>query len=399
MLTFDLLIEKLVYGGEGLSRVDGEVVFTPFVLPGETVEVARTGARQHAQRATLVSVEQPSPDRVTPLCPQFQACGGCQYQHAAYEAQLRYKREILAETLRRVGKVEFDASRIETIAGEPYGYRNRVQFHIEKGSIGFRAMQSRKLVPAPACSISSPKLNQVLATLNRMVGDRAWPEFISSLEVFTDESGVQWNVMETGRPVAKRFFDWLAREVPGSLEGPLDYAVGEDRFRVSGGAFFQVNRFLLPLLAEAAIGDATGDTAWDLYSGVGLFSLPMARRFAQVLAVESGRSALADLAFNADRAGLTVLRAELQVEKFLAETTQAPDFVLADPPRSGLGSKATSRLAELRPKRLVIVACDPATLARDLAALLPAFELHKLVLVDLFPQTYHIEAMATLLAR
>ena len=205
--------------------------------------------------------------------------------------------------------------------------------------------------------------------------------------------------MQTERPVAKRFFDWLAHEVPGSVGGPLDYAVGTDRFRVSGGAFFQVNRFLLPLLADAALGSAHGESAWDLYSGVGLFSLPLARRFPQVLAVESGRSALADLAFNAERAGLTVLRAEQQVEQFLMEASAAPDFVLADPPRSGLGAKAAGRLAELRPRQLVIVACDPATLARDLSVLLPAYELTGLTLVDLFPQTYHVEAIATLSAR
>lgn len=399
MLTCNLLIEKLVYGGEGLSRVDGEVVFTPFVLPGETVEVERTGARHHVQRARMVRLEQPSPNRVDARCPQFQSCGGCQYQHASYDAQLGYKREILAETLRRVGKIEFELSRIETVAAEPYGYRNRLQFHIENGRIGFRAMHSKRLVAAPQCSVASPKLNEAIATLNRLVRDRAWPEFVKSLEVFTDERHVQWNVMETERPVAKRFFDWVGHEVPGSVGGPLDYTVGGDKFRVSGGAFFQVNRFLLPQLAALVSGDASGETAWDLYAGVGLFSLPLARKFRQVLAVESGFSALADLAVNAERAGLSVMRAGQQVETFLMEATEAPDFVVADPPRAGLGAIAAGRLAELHPKRLVIVACDPATLARDLAVLLPAYDLERLVLVDLFPQTFHIEAIACLVAR
>lgn len=394
-----MIIEKLVYGGEGLSRVDGEVVFTPFVLPGESVEVERTGPRSHVQRARVVRLEQPSADRVDALCPQFQSCGGCQYQHASYEAQLRYKREILAETLRRVGKIEFPLEHIETIAAEPYGYRNRVQLHIENGQIGFRAMQSKKLVEAPQCPVASPKLNEALATLNRLVRDRAWPEFVKSLEVFTDERHVQWNVMETERPVAKRFFDWVGHEVPGSVGGPLDYTVGSDKFRVSGGAFFQVNRFLLPRLAELVLGDSSGDTAWDLYAGVGLFSLPLARRFRHVLAVESGRSALADLAVNAERASLTVMREEQQVEAFLMEATQAPDFVVADPPRTGLGATAAARLAELNPKHLVIVSCDPATLARDLAVLSPVYNFDRLVLVDLFPQTFHIEAVVYLTAR
>ena len=293
-MTEQLRIEKLVYGGEGLSRVDGEVVFTPFVLPGETVEAERTGSRKKAQRARLVNVAEPSPARVSPLCPYFGHCGGCQYQHAGYEAQLELKRGILAETLRRVGKIEFDEARIETVAGEPFGYRNRVQFHFERGRMGYRELNSHKLVPIEKCPISSPKINEAIVRLNTMVRDRRWPNFVSSLEIFTDERHVQWNVLESDKPVAKHFFEWLADEVPGTVLGALEYAVNEDEFTVSGQAFFQVNRFLAPRLAELAIGDAKGEAAWDLYAGVGLFSLPLSRRFARVTAVEAGRAASAE---------------------------------------------------------------------------------------------------------
>ena len=200
-------------------------------------------------------VAEPSPARVEPPCPVFGRCGGCQYQHASYEAQLRLKRDILAETLRRVGKIEFDAARIGTEAGEPFGYRNRAQFHFERGRMGYREMNSRKLVEIRQCPISSPKINEVIATLNRMVRDRRWPDFVESLEVFTDERQVQWNVLESQRPVAKRFFEWLAAEMPGTVDGPLEYAVNGDLFTVSGSSFFQVNRFLLPRLADLAIGE------------------------------------------------------------------------------------------------------------------------------------------------
>jgi 23S rRNA (uracil1939-C5)-methyltransferase len=145
-MSLQLQVEKLVYGGDGLSRLDGEVVFTPFVLPGETIEAERTEGRQHVQRTRLVGVGVASPDRVEPRCPVFGRCGGCQYQHAGYDAQLRFKREILAETLRRIGKIEFDAAQIEVEAGEPFGYRNRAQFHFERGRFGYREMNSRKLV-------------------------------------------------------------------------------------------------------------------------------------------------------------------------------------------------------------------------------------------------------------
>lgn len=391
-------IEKLIYGGDGLSRVDGEVVFTPFVLPGEIVEVESTGAHKHAQMTRLVRVEEAAPERVAAPCSVFGKCGGCSYQHATYEAQLRWKRDILAETLRRVGKIEFDAARIQIESAEPFGYRNRAQFHFERGRVGYREVNSRRLAAVAHCPISSPKINEALAALNRTVRDRRWPDFVGSLEVFTDERQVQWNVLESGRPVARRFFDWLAEEVPGTVAGPLVYTVVDDRFQVSGTSFFQVNRFLTPRLAGLALADAAGGDAWDLYAGVGLFSLPMARRFAKVVAVEAGRGA-DDLRVNADRAGLKVEVSSEQVEVFLAKATRAPEFVLADPPRSGLGKIAAVRLAELRPKMLVIVACDPATLARDLAVLMPAYEIERISLVDLFPETFHLETVVELRAR
>ncbi|MGA2711505.1 MAG: class I SAM-dependent RNA methyltransferase [Bryobacteraceae bacterium] len=390
-----LRVEKLVYGGEGLSRLDGEVVFTPFVLPGEAIEAERTEARQHVQRSRLVRVAEPSPARVAPPCPVFGRCGGCQYQHASYDAQLRFKRDILAETLRRVGKIEFDAERIGIEAGEPFGYRNRAQFHFERGRVGYREMNSRKLVEIEQCPISSPKINEIIPRLNRMVRDRRWPDFIGSLEVFTDERQAQWNVLESERPVAKRFFEWLADEVPGTVAGPLEYAVNEDRFTVSGTSFFQVNRFLLPRLAGLAMGEASGATAWDLYAGAGLFSLPLARRFERVVAVEAGRSA-EDLRHNAERARLKVEVVTDQTEAFLASAKNPPDFVLLDPPRAGLGKAAAARLLALRPPTVVIVACDPATLARDLAVLVQAYEIERITMVDLFPQTFHMEAIVQL---
>jgi len=394
-MSLELRVEKLIYGGDGLSRLDGEVVLTPFVLPGEAVEADRTEVRQHVQRTRLLRVAEPSPDRVEPPCPVFGRCGGCQYQHASYEAQLRLKRDILVETLRRVARIEFDPARIGIEAGEPFEYRNRVQFHFERGRVGYREMNSRQLVAVEKCPIGSPKINEAIVALNRMVRDRRWPDFVGSLEVFTDERQVQWNVLESERPVARRFFEWLAEEVPGTVAGPLEYAVNEDVFQVSGTSFFQVNRFLLPRLASLAIGEARGGTAWDLYAGAGLFSLPLARRFERVVAVEAGRSA-SDLRHNAQRAKLKVRTTTEQTEVFLAGAKTAPEFVLADPPRAGLGKAAAARLLELRPRTLVIVACDPATLARDLAALAPAYRIEALTMVDLFPQTFHLETIAKL---
>ena len=391
-----LQIEKLVYGGEGLSRVDGEVVFTPFVLPGEEVDAVRSGKKHQAQRAAVTNLVTPSPDRITPECGYFQRCGGCQYQHATYDAQLRYKREILSETFRRVGRFEFDADRIAVESAEPFGYRNRIQLHFHDGKVGYRAMGSHTLVPVETCPIASPMINDVLDKLNHMVGDRRWPSFVESVEIFTNEEGVQWNISETTRPVAKHFFDWLAQHVPETVPGPLDYQVNDDLFTVSGTSFFQVNRYLAPRLAQLAIGNAEGRTAWDLYAGVGLFSLPLARRFEHVTAVESGRGATGDLERNASRAGLPIQCVRQSTEPFLFESDETPDFILADPPRAGLEKGATGRLLEVGAENLVIVACDPATLARDLAALQTGYEIEGVTLVDLFPQTFHIETITRL---
>lgn len=397
-MALELTIEKLVYGGEGLARVDGEVVFTAFVLPGELVQVAPPASKKHAQRASLIRVVQASQDRVEPLCPIFGACGGCHYQHVDYPAQVRLKRGVLAETLRRGAKIEFDENRIAAISGDPWGYRNRTQFHIEDGRIGYREMRSQKLVPAAECPISSPKINEALAKLNRMVKDRRWPRFVTSLEVFTDETQVQWNVQETTQPVAKHFFDWLAAEIPGTVPGALEYEVNGDVFSIAGNAFFQVNRSLVGCLADLAIGEESGATAWDLYAGGGLFSVPLARRFGKVTAVESGRAA-EDLQSNARRAGVDVETIRQNSEAFLIEANEAPDFVLADPPRAGLGATAVARLLELAPKKIVIVACDPSTLARDLAGLKSGYEIERLAMVDLFPQTFHIETIVSLSAK
>jgi 23S rRNA (uracil1939-C5)-methyltransferase len=258
-------------------------------------------------------------------------------------------------------------------------------------------MRSHTLCAIDRCPISSPKLNECIAALNRMARDRRWPPFLATAELFTNESQVQFNVLSTGRPLAQRFFDWCGEEMSGLVSGALEY----DGYRVSYGSFFQVNRFLVrPLVdavtADAVIGEAApGETAIDLYAGAGLFSVPLAGRFQKVIAVESGNSAARDLAFNATRAGAAIeVRAE-SADAFLNSWLETPDFVVADPPRTGLGKSVVARLCELKPRAITVVACDPSTLARDAQALTAGgYRLDGLTLIDLFPQTYHIETLA-----
>ncbi len=371
-----------MYGGDGLARLpEGRVVLAPFVLPGE---LARVEAGDEV-RAELIEVLEPSPDRVAPPCPVFAKCGGCHYQHAPYEYQLARKSEILREQLRRVGKIDYQG-KITVISGPPLGYRNRAQFHIENGRIGYLAARSRDLVPIDHCPISSPRVNEALTMLRSRVND---PKFsaldVHSIEVFTNETAVQINVLESDQHVAKSFYDWMESTVA------LDYPTTFGAFRVSPRSFFQVNRFLIESLADAALEHAMGKTALDLYAGAGLFARRMKEKFESVVAVESGASAVRDLEVNVP--GVTAEHA--RVEDYLAKLDKTPDFVLADPPRSGLGKIVAANLARLAPPHITIVSCDPATLARDLAVL-GKYKIDRLTLVDLFPQTFHLETIAHL---
>ena len=388
-------MEKLVYGGDGLARVDGRVVMAPFVLPGEEVRAEAAAERPGLVRARPLEVLAPSPERVPPPCPYFARCGGCHYQHARYEFQVETKKAILADQLRRIGKI--DPPEIAAVSGEPWEYRNRAQFHVEANRIGYLEAHSHKLCAIDRCPIAAPRVNETLAALRGMLGDRRWPRFLRALEVFTNGDAVQLNVLESAQPVARRFFDWCAEVIPGWAPGELDYPVDGTLYRVGRYSFFQVNRHLAGPLAVAALEGAEGETALDLYAGVGLFSLPLARRFRSVTAVESGVSAMRDLEFNATRAGVTLAAVHEDVETYLERLATRPDFVLLDPPRAGLGKRVVRRLAELAPPRLTIVSCDPSTLARDLAGLLAAgYRIEGLTMVDLFPQTYHLETVARL---
>ena len=370
-----LTIEKLVYGGEGLSRLEGRVVLTPFVLPGEVVRVEIERAKNDLWRGRLIEVLQPSPARIAPGCPYFGRCGGCQYQHMDYSTQLEQKREILREVLQRVGKIEF-AGDIGVVSGEPWRYRNRVQLHLQDSHVGYFGQHSHDLVTIDHCPIASPKLNQTIGNIS--------VHATAALELFTNETEVQVNVVDR---VPKHALTALsALGVTTSIE----YA----GFRVSRNSFFQVNRFLIARLVECAIGHVTGKWAVDLYAGVGLFSRRLAERFQKVTAVESGGSAFRDLEANFPEGAV-----KANVEEYLAAVEQTPDFILADPPRAGLGKQVVGELSRIRAPRLTIVSCDPATLARDMRALIAEnYRIEKITLIDLFPQTFHLETVVELSA-
>ncbi len=392
----ELLIEKLVYGGDALGRAEGRVVLAPFALPGERVRVELLREKPDVAHGRLLEVIEPASERIAPACPHFTRCGGCQYQHASYAFELAQKESILCETLRRVGRMEPECP-VEVVAGPEWEYRNRVQIHIDRRRIGFHAAGSHELCPVERCPVCSPRLQQALEELQRMAPDRRFPPFLRSLELFSNETEVQIGIRASDRGVARPFFDWCAERIPGATTAAIDYAAAGERYHVGRRSFFQVNRFLVDRLVETAVGGESGNCALDLYAGVGLFTLPLARRFAQVDAVERGEGAACDLESNASRAGLKVTVHRADTESYLEAAGGEIDLVLADPPRAGLGRTAVARLLALRSRRMVIVSCDPATLARDLAALAGGgYRLSRLTMVDLFPRTCHMETVARL---
>ena len=391
-------IEKWVYGGSGLARGDGGVTLVPFVLPGEEVAVEAVKQRTGLTEARLHKLLAPAAERIEPACQYFGQCGGCHYQMAPYEFELAQKREILREVFTRVGKLQAPQE-IETLSGEPSAYRNRSQFHFAGHSLGYKEPGSNRVVDVKECPISAPLINESLKKLRALRREQSFPRFLKEIELFTNGKETMVNVLETeqGRGVAKGFFDWLGREIAGAAGGSLEYQTAAATFRVSHQSFFQVNRFLIDAMVDRALEGAAGATALDLYAGVGLFSIPLARLCGQVTAVESDGSAVRDLEFNVARAEVNVRAHRLQSEQYLEGVTKTPDFVLADPPRSGLGKSVVQHLLRLRPAQVRIVSCDPATLARDMAALVSGgYRFTRLTLVDLFPRTFHIESIAHL---
>jgi 23S rRNA (uracil1939-C5)-methyltransferase len=388
-------IEKLVYQGDGLARLDGQVVLIPFVLPDEQVSVVTKRVKNGLLRGASPNVLQPSSKRETPRCEYFANCGGCHYQHAQYAFELEQKRAILRETLQRLGGITYE-DEIPVISGDPWYYRNRIQLHFSNGGSGFRKAESHELCAITHCEISSPVLNDVIAKLQWGAKQPEWPAFLRSLEIFTNEAEVQLNVLDSVRPVTARFFRWCEGFIPGVAHGAIEYGAVGHKFRISRGSFFQVNRFLIDALVGEVIGKKEGTRAVDLYAGVGLFSSTLGRRFKIVDTIERGGPAYHDLEWNTTRNSANIRSSNASAEEFLRDLTDTPDLIVADPPRSGLGPETTTELLRIAAPKLTIVSCDPATLARDLRKLVASYRIERLTLVDLFPRTYHFETVVHL---
>ena len=425
-----LSIEKLIYGGDGLAHADGNTVFVPYVLPGEVVRATAKSKKKKLIWAELLEVTSPTKERAKAKCAHFQRCGGCHYQHIPANAQLRLKKDILRETLLRLGRITWDGAIVEH-SGEPYGYRNRAQWAVRSGmprALGYFLPESSVIVPIDECPVLSPRLAHTFARLQEMARSGRLPEGIQEIQAFADSADekIALNVAfekfpKTAAELASTFREALPqieslllldqKKNRFELTGPgyLTHKAGGYKYRVSHLSFFQVNRFLIEDLLKAVTANAHGQLALDLYSGVGFFTLPLARSFQKVVSVDANLAATRDLYANAEIAGVTILAHHEHAEEFLKKTEEKPDFVVLDPPRTGLGAEAAEKLADLGAKEIVYLSCDPSTLARDLAVLTGSrrkseeitgpkirYEITEIHLFDLFPQTFHIETLARL---
>jgi 23S rRNA (uracil1939-C5)-methyltransferase len=419
-----LTIEKMIYGGGSLAhKADGKAVFVPLVLPGEEVMVTIEQEKPGFVRVTVDELLTASQQRIQAPCPYFGDCGGCHYQHTTYENQLEIKRAILRETFHRTGKFEWH-DEIVTRAGESWHYRNRTRMKLRTRpdfAIGYRRLASHELLPIENCPLSSPLINRMIHHLWELGKEQRVPQGIGEIEFFANHDDSALLLEIYGAPPItglQEFFRELQIRIPElkalsafDLPGPhsqtqpesrqtagenfLLYRAGDWQFRVSAGSFFQTNRYLIDALVREVTSGLSGRTALDLYAGVGLFTNHLCRRFHQVFAVEPSPISASDLQANADK---NVVPVRATTEAFLQKSLNLkPDVVIVDPPRAGLGETVTKLLAALRVPRIVYLSCDPATLARDLRLLLDCgYRMEQVQLIDLFPQTFHIETLVTL---
>jgi len=419
-------IEKPVYGGAFLARLEGKAIFVPLTLPGEQARVRIMQNKSGYATAEVEEIIRVAPERVVPACPHFGVCGGCHYQHTDYATQLTLKQAILRETLERGGVIV--PAEIAVLAGEPWAYRNRIRLAFDAaGNPGYRGRRSHEVVPVRECPIAAPLLIEAAQAFAQVACEFAPTLRPMEIALFCDaaETALLATVFTANLP--KLRFDELAQalheripELTGAelvAEGrpgqqprtvaqwgaaSLDYHAACFDYRVDHGAFFQVNRWLVDSLVERVVAGRQGMLAWDLFAGVGLFARQLTANFARVVAVESAPSATQALAANLK--ATTGIPVKSDTLAFLrthaihhAKETVAPDLIVVDPPRTGLGAESCALLGQIAAPALVYVSCDPATLARDLRMLIASgYQIQSITLADLFPQTFHLETVVQL---
>ncbi len=407
---FELELTGMAHGGAALGRHKKQVIFVPYSIPGERIRARIVEARQSYAYGELIEIIQPSPVRVEPPCPHFGPgrCGGCQFQHIAYERQLELKQQVVRDQLERIGKLKAPVVHPTIPSPSPWHYRSHATFTLtDEGHLGFYSDDNRRIVPIEVCHILHPALLDLLEQLDLeaegierarlQVGSEPTDQMIV-LQTADDLAPA----IEVDLPVSINLL--LSDNEPVNLVGSphVTYRVFERSFRVTAGGFFQVNLPVAGILVEQVLErlNLRGEEAvLDLYSGVGLFTAFIAERAGLVLSVESYPPAVSDAEANlADLENVELV--EGPVEAVLEDLAGPFDAAVLDPPRTGLSDAVIRELGRLAIPLLVYVSCDPATLARDIRQLAGrGYHLVDVQPVDMFPQTYHVEAVAVLRRR
>ena len=404
--TFDILLEKLTYGGEAMGRLpDGRAVFVPFGLPGEQVRVRLTQDKQNFARGELLEVLTASPNRIAPKCKHFGKCGGCHYQNLSYENQLLAKTEILRDQFQRIGKIENPPIKPVVPSPREWNYRNHIQFHLTaEGKLGFVNSKGNSVFPIEECHLPETGIDSFWRELQfesnkevERVSLRAGHN--EELMVVLESENFETPELEIEADVSVvHLFD----EHPVVIAGRDHFVVSvlEKDFRVSAASFFQVNTKMAEKMVEhilAHLPVSMSTTVLDVYCGVGLFSKFFAAKCQQVIGIETSESACEDFVFNLDEFDNVELYegAAEEILPGLAGRLDSSTFAIVDPPRAGIEKHALDAIIIIKPQIIAYVSCDPSTLARDAARLINGgYRLVEVTPFDLFPQTYHIESIS-----
>lgn len=408
-----LQTERPAYGGTAIGRHDGKVCFVEGAIPGEHVEARIIEEKNDYFRAATVAILEPSPDRIAPACPLYGTCGGCQQQHIAYHRQISLKQEILADTLRRIGKL--DVALTEPLAdAHPWAYRHRAQFKSNGSLLGFYRAGSRDIVDVVQCPVLCEGISGILKNIRAVLSQN-----VRIASALSDIHVVSNNIttaalcrVRVGSDLPLTDFEFFRAEAKlaglivhvghqeiGRLGEPVVvFSLLGMQYATQADSFFQ-GHWRLNERVVAAVRDAlqplAGKRILDLYAGAGNFSLPLAASGAAVIAVEEHAGAVAGGLDNCARNRIDLIRfVQSPLEHYVPD---APiDAIILDPPRPGLANCVTETILRTNAQRIVYVSCNPSTFARDLRKLSSAYEITEARLIDFFPQTYHLEAMAVL---
>lgn len=384
-MTLEVEIERILPGGVGLAHAAGKTIFVALAAPGDRLRVTIDRVQGNSSFASIKEILTPSPVRIEPPCPYFGRCGGCDFQQMTYEAQLGAKVEIIRDCLHRIARLENPPDIAVHASPKDWRYRARAtwQVDLEQESVGYYERASRRVCDVADCAVLVPALQTTLEHIRATRRD-ALPDGLKHIDVVVGDNGVS---------VAPEFVDFHMTEV--SLK------IFDEVYSYNAEAFFQINQDLLAPLIATALPNVHGEAALDLYCGVGLFTLPLARRFSRVLGIEANPVASRFARRNLQQARLGNAKIVTStVSEWLranVRTHGSVDFVLLDPPRVGAESVVIKSILDLHPKRISYVSCDPATLARDLRKLLAAgYLLDSIAAFDMFPQTHHVETVTHL---